>query len=410
MVWIGLDDTDSVDKGCTTWEFNLLLSHLESDGYEIKGQPRLVRLWPFAPQRTRGNAALSAEFDIGQDDEKHFQNSLEKWFMERFHSRKSAPLGSNPALCYSKSQLPEQWYWQGVRGFVELENRIKQLHSQLGCRFWTANLDESLEGLRGLIGASSAIAWAGEEDWTFEATAWRMPENIGGIRKVPYELVEKMSLQFPQCIMNRDPNAGKSLIAPRTPCPVLYGIRAETEESANSAHLWLQSHADVENSVAYRVFRSNQATDDHLERITEGVITNSPVEVKGGHSSIQAYSGGRKFTLVAFKQGGEVNSLLKQLNVGDRISWLGLISPDGSIHLEKLVVNSAVPRSLTRPMCSCGGRFARQGVGQPLRCEKCRETSLSYWLGEGFANNSWVEPPFSQMRHLSRPLGREPKR
>ena len=69
MGWIGLDDTDSVEGGCTTWEFHLLLSEIEESGFEINNAPRLVRLWPFAPERTRGNAALSAEIIVNSGNE-----------------------------------------------------------------------------------------------------------------------------------------------------------------------------------------------------------------------------------------------------------------------------------------------------------------------------------------------------
>ena len=56
--WIGLDDTDEREHGCTTYDFNDLLNTLTKSDIQI-GDARLVRLWPFAPQRTRGNAALS---------------------------------------------------------------------------------------------------------------------------------------------------------------------------------------------------------------------------------------------------------------------------------------------------------------------------------------------------------------
>lgn len=61
VIRIGLDDTDHIDYACTTEHFHRLLSQMvESiDGFQIT-ERRLVRLWPFAPERTRGNAALSA--------------------------------------------------------------------------------------------------------------------------------------------------------------------------------------------------------------------------------------------------------------------------------------------------------------------------------------------------------------
>ena len=61
VIRIGLDDTDHIDYACTTEHFHRLLSQMvESiDGFQIT-ERRLVRLWPFAPERTRGKAALSA--------------------------------------------------------------------------------------------------------------------------------------------------------------------------------------------------------------------------------------------------------------------------------------------------------------------------------------------------------------
>ena len=56
-MWLGLDDTDSLDGGCTTLVFHELLDALPCE----YGEPRLTRLWPFAARRTRGNAALSVE-------------------------------------------------------------------------------------------------------------------------------------------------------------------------------------------------------------------------------------------------------------------------------------------------------------------------------------------------------------
>ena len=53
MPWIGLDDTDTLSGGCTTYEFHLLieeLSRLSNLGspWSVPKDSRLVRLWPFA--------------------------------------------------------------------------------------------------------------------------------------------------------------------------------------------------------------------------------------------------------------------------------------------------------------------------------------------------------------------------
>ena len=76
MGWLGLDDTDSLSGGCTTEVFHRLIDDLPEE--TDVGVPRLVRLWPFAQRRTRGNAALSIE--LKHDDEKALLNHLDEWW------------------------------------------------------------------------------------------------------------------------------------------------------------------------------------------------------------------------------------------------------------------------------------------------------------------------------------------
>ena len=69
MPWIGLDDTDTLSGGCTTHEFYLLIEELSKlsklgSPWSTPKDTRLVRLWPFASKRTRGNAALALNIDV----------------------------------------------------------------------------------------------------------------------------------------------------------------------------------------------------------------------------------------------------------------------------------------------------------------------------------------------------------
>ena len=65
MGWLGLDDTDHLSGGCTTHALFELLQSIPSN-YEVQSH-RLVRLYPFASRRTRGNAAVAVEI-IGEDE------------------------------------------------------------------------------------------------------------------------------------------------------------------------------------------------------------------------------------------------------------------------------------------------------------------------------------------------------
>ena len=63
MLHIGIDDTDSVKGGCTTWLGTEIISELSE--FDLIGYPRLVRLNPNVPWKTRGNGAVAFTFGKG---------------------------------------------------------------------------------------------------------------------------------------------------------------------------------------------------------------------------------------------------------------------------------------------------------------------------------------------------------
>ena len=76
MGWLGLDDTDSLNGGCTTEVFHRLIEDLPSQ--TTVGEPCLVRLWPFAHRRTRGNAAMAVELNHPNEDD--LMEHLDAWW------------------------------------------------------------------------------------------------------------------------------------------------------------------------------------------------------------------------------------------------------------------------------------------------------------------------------------------
>src|SRR6266508_469541 len=57
VLWIGVDDTDSLRGMCTTFLATELVRELTQE-YDLIGYPRLVRLNPNIPWKTRGNGAI----------------------------------------------------------------------------------------------------------------------------------------------------------------------------------------------------------------------------------------------------------------------------------------------------------------------------------------------------------------
>ena len=403
--FIGLDDTDHLDSGCTTENFNDLLHCLTKKIDCNIISRRLVRLWPFAKRRTRGNAALSAVIQLNINDEQKLYDLSEIWFQSLLSSISSQPssdIPSSPVLLISKTKFSEEIYWDTVKGHVDLKSRLNEI-KKYECKVYSGKT------LWGIIGSSAAISWIPNENHSYELIAWRKRSMIGKKRIINMKTIVELDKNFPETFVNRDPTKNRGLIAPRTPCPVLYGIRSKSPEILEKAHKWLQSNDNVEESFDYAVHCTNQLSDDHVT-LSSGTVISKPLISKGAHSSIKVIMDGKLKSLVAFQQGGSVNLLLRSLMPGDIILWTGLYSPsDSSVHLEKLSIFDAVPRSISRPLC-CNTSMKSAGNNQNLRCTKCNSIAEKYWKAQIpiFSDidmiDNWTEPNPSNRRHLSKPL------
>ena len=82
---IGLDDTDHHEIGCTTERMqDLIMTIINQTDCEII-ERRLVRLWPFAERRTRGNGALGALLKIPIEQKDSLVQICEEWFLSLIH-------------------------------------------------------------------------------------------------------------------------------------------------------------------------------------------------------------------------------------------------------------------------------------------------------------------------------------
>ena len=407
VIRIGLDDTDHIDCACTTEHFQRLLTRLNDSIVSFKIQERrLVRLWPFAPNRTRGNAALAAICTIKIADLnsvdlicREFMDDLNKEIQQTYPDTGQKP---SPCLLIALDDYPESWYWEAVRGEVSFKFRKKKIPE-------STKIYSIEDNPNGLVGASSAIAWNPNEQNTWELISWRSDDKIRSPREVSTQAIESMSQNFPTTFANRDPTTGRGMIMPRTNCPVLYGIRAESSKELQSAHEFLQIREDVEKCYSWAIHRTNQISDDHLLGSEIGVVSSFPLEVQGGHSSVSVWTGSSSLTLVAFAESGEVNGLLRRLNPGDEVEWMGLSSPSSEVHLERLRVNTSSPRVGKRPEC-CNKTMRSAGVDQGLRCKTCGNSIEKVWQTKLESFNSqyqgWVEPNPTNRRHLAKPLQR----
>ena len=392
MGWLGLDDTDSLKEGCTTYSFHLLLESLP-DSVTIK-TPRLVRLWPFAQHRTRGNAAVAVELET--EDESLLLEHLDNYWHTHLMPLKGNVSSSEhddrtqyPAdpgmVWFSNSQVDQSFYTKAVQAEVRLDEVPK------ADRSW---------GGHGRIGATAAVAWHGMKQ-TWEAIAWRPVTRHGQTERSVCEKTLRLVDALPATFLSRDPRKGTGMVAPRGPCPVLFGLRARDEKSARDAAQTLLSAELTEPSIGLRTFATNQASDDHLGEPLQGTIAD--VEILNRGHCVLTTEHGKWF---AFAESGSVKKLAQWFQPGDVVLGMGLSPEFGIMHLEKLCVVSTVPHQ-QRPLCKeCGVRMKSMGRGQGCRCPKCKRRIEDMWSTTPRIPpyDSWVQPPADARRHLARPL------
>lgn len=390
MGWLGLDDTDSLKGGCTTEVLFRLLNDLPDD--VSFRTPRLVRLWPFAKQRTRGNAAVAVE--LITENESELLIHLDQWWQQHIESLKGV-LGTSdhsertqypadPGMIWtSESMTDEAFYKSAVSSEIELQN-VPEV-----TRYWGGN---------GRIGATAAVLWPAAQ-CTYEAIAWRSNEAEGRRQLDEVALAEVEDLK--DTFLCRNPKLGTSLLAPRGNSPVLFGIRSWTKDGAQHALDILEQGNDTEPTKGSLVFQTNQATGDHLEEPVEAYVRSKSI-LKKGHVVLETTQG----TWMAFRQSGHIALLSQWVIKGDLLIGNGLRDEDDVLHLELLKVKKSISEQ-KRPLCvRCNKSMKSMGKKQGLRCKRCNLTSDRGWVEveriPPFQN--WVQPPPSSRRHLSKPL------
>ena len=389
-----MDDTDSLHGGCTTEVLFHLIQALPE--HITAGQTRLVRLWPFAQRRTRGNAAVAVE--LNTEDEQGLLVFLENYWRKHIlplkgivqtsqhNDREQYP--SDPGMVwFSESISDSKIYREGL----SQELNLQQL--PIPTKSW---------GGHGRIGATLAVLWPANES-TYEAIAWREP-STNGLRQLDKHAIEHVD-QMDGTFLCRDDRLGSSLLAPRGASPVLFGIRAWTKDVAMEALQILLDAPNTEPVIGSLVFETNQATNDHLDHSIEGRVERIEVR-RGGHTVIHASE--QRF--LAFKESGQIATISQQLLEGDIIECKGLLAPDQSIHVEFMRIQELVPHK-HRPACpTCDKSMTSMGKHQGLRCKKCGLKMDDCWVEtpRRLPVNQWIQPPASSRRHLAKPLENAP--
>ncbi len=347
----GIDDTDSSRGYCTTYLAYRIATDL-SPVVRVCAYPRLVRLNPNIPFKTRGNAAVCLTLE-GDDPDEAFRALSSK-----VRALADVEGGANSGMvfldCASKADAFQDLYQDALSAVVSPQ-RARSLVRQAGGR--TLELGNGM----GVVGAAASLGFAGTSDHTYELIAYRRKECWGTRRLVDSSSVKEMDARmFPHTFNSFDYQKRKVLVAPHGPDPVFVGIRGDSPSSVVRAFSMLKYDELLEGHMVYL---SNQHTDAHIQRELDWKVYSSgwvdgtveEVEVgEGGHVYITFDQSGGRHMLAAYEAHGGPQALREAAEEGGHDSRLRrckesyISPPEDSQHGEA--------RGKAHPRWGAGGR------------------------------------------------------
>ncbi len=437
-MWIGIDDTDSRLGGCTTYLCVTIISCLQDQNIHLIGFPRLVRLNPNVPWKTRGNGAVSFQIGngigkpkcIGKINGKDIfsfssckkekpsdlnVNKIRDIVVNKINSMaRLAEVNTNPGLVSVFDQFDEAIYWKTVHTLVDKKDTINVIKKENG---WFKEFKNG----RGIIGATASIAWRGTMDMTYELIAYRQKNKWGSKRFVDDQSVITMDKLFPSTFDNYDYKNKHNNIIPNSPCPVLFGIRGNEPKDLSQSIQYLET----EPFNDWIIFASNQGTDDHLMSSTikevqayksviiNGIVSSEPVTIPGGHVIFRICDEYiHCIDCVAYEPTKQFRKIIRYLRPGDQIKVFGGVRNEPfSINLEKIqILNLSESKiKIENPVCPlCGKHMKSIGKKQGFRCKKCKTKSHEgvFQHEKRPINEIMYEVPVCARRHLSKPIKR----
>ncbi|MEM0022926.1 MAG: tRNA(Ile)(2)-agmatinylcytidine synthase [Archaeoglobaceae archaeon] len=401
--WIGIDDTDSVNGMCTTYIALLLIEAIRDFG-EVIGFPRLIRLNPTIPYKTRGNGAVSFLVDL-EDLDKAMEVADEL-------IRKYAELddeNTNPGVVFVKEEkvpLLRNFAEKAIKDVLRKEDAMKILQKHSIPYL-------SYKNGRGLIGALASVG-ANLEDFVYEFIAYRFPERFGKQRIVDEESFYELDFRYYPTIFDTVDWCNDVVMAvPGTPCPVLFGLRGENYKILEESIKMLRTEKWEKRAI----FITNHATDMHIIESNEikdfrsyrvvGKVVRKPYDIVGGHVFFEIETKNSTLKCSAFEPTKQFRNVIRNLIPGDIVEVYGSVK-NSTLNLEKIRILS-VAKSFVEmnPICPiCGKRMESAGRGQGFRCKKCKTRAFDRIRVEvpRKIETGFYEVPPCARRHLTKPL------
>jgi tRNA(Ile2)-agmatinylcytidine synthase len=363
---VGIDDTDSSRGNCTTYLAYRIAADL-APAVRVLPYPRLVRLNPNIPFKTRGNAAVSLLVET-ESPSQAFDSICSK-----VSELSDVEGGANSGVVFlsdvPKSRLFLPVYLSAISGVVN-PHRVRRLLAQHRVRNF------ELGNGMGLVGAASALAFDVAFDHTYELIAYRRRESFGTPRVLDSASVRDMELAtWPHTFNSYDHQKRKVLIAPHGPDPVFLGLRGDSPQAVLRAFRLVSYDEDLQG---YMVYVTNQHTDAHLEGKldwkafssgwAEGRVA-SPSVGPGGHVYFALVDGTKRHTCAVYEPTGDLRRVARMLRDGDFIRAYGGVRRPSTSHpkvlnVEKIEVVS-LAKGKDRPIL-CGTYIASPRANRHL--------------------------------------------
>jgi tRNA(Ile2)-agmatinylcytidine synthase len=411
-----------------------MVKRLIDNDFDIIRYPRLVRLNPNIPWKTRGNGAISIQIGrgkgrkikIGQientnlfcynetaseyNDIEKIRNIVEETVDQcaRLDDR-----NTNSGFVILRKKPSSVVYENAVKGIVALSEVENILNAKKA-------IFKGYKNRRGLIGATASISWKSSSNKSYELISYREEEKWGSKRFVDDYSTIKMDKSFPSTFDNYDYKNRHNRLVPSSPCPVLYGIRGDNDKDLIDAKSYIKS----EKVDSWVIFESNQGSDDHLQYkkiknikpydsvVVKGTVSKTPETIAGGHVIFSIKDSTDEIDCAAYEPTKQFRNIIRELLPGDIVEVYGGVREKPlTINLEKIKVKKLVKKieKIENPVCpKCGKHMKSKGFNQGYKCVKCGEKSNKPLFKEvkRTLKFGFYEVPVCARRHLSKPLKR----
>jgi tRNA(Ile2)-agmatinylcytidine synthase len=393
LIAVGIDDTDWEGGGCTTHVMYRVLKEIIGKRGEdsVVGLPRLTRLNPYVPFKTRGNASLSVILDV--DDVEDTVDLIWSLISQMRSPRKASP-GLAYRLLDSGGEERLLWlYRKALRDVVPMDLAIR-IAEKTGTK---------VMGGRGIIGALASLGYSGDSTFEFIAYGPGSRERLSVDHVVPWDESTK-----PFTFLNIWRR--RIMISPHTGDPVLIGVRGDSPYHVLAFGNYL---ASLVGSRSWILYLSNQGTDAHRVMISEprpyrstgvvGVVEKIKV-MEHGHFLVELGNG---LKVLIYRH-------LGMRGLGNYVGCLVYVWGGVKPHVDGLVIHAEGLRvlhdrvvELQNPRCPiCSGSMESLGRSRGFRCRRCGFRGDLQRIPRPRAMWGSLRPRESEYRHLMKPKSR----